>query len=188
MTPHSTRPAAVALRGTQLADLPFVLGAERHPDNRAYIGQWSYERHSAAITAPDEAHLIIECLEDGHPVGYAILMGLTDAHQTLHLKRIVVTEKGQGYGRLALGQLQHMAFETYQTHRFWLDVKTFNPRARHLYESVGFVLEGCLREALKTPNGYQSMYLMAMLEAEYRALARPGDGPSAQPSDPPAEA
>lgn len=188
MTLPSTSPPMITLRATQPSDLPFVIGAERHANNLTYVGQWSYERHGAAITTDDEAHLIIERLEDRHLVGYAILMGLTNHHQNLHLKRIVVTEKGQGYGRAALRQLKQMAFETYQAHRFWLDVKAFNPRARHLYESEGFVLEGCLREALKTEDGYHSMDLMAMLRAEYRASARPGAGPLAQSSDLPAEA
>jgi diamine N-acetyltransferase len=172
--PPSTCLYPVTLRPTQLADLPFVIAAERHANNLAYVGQWSFDRHQAAIDSADEAHWIIQHADTDKPVGYAIMLGLTDEHRNLHLKRIVVAEKGQGYGRAALRQLKTLAFETYQAHRFWLDVKAFNPRARHLYESEGFVLEGCLREALKTEDGHHSMYLMAMLRSEYDAF-RPLD-------------
>jgi diamine N-acetyltransferase len=167
-TPSSVYP--IRLRPTQSGDLPFVIAAERHTNNLTYVGQWSYDQHQQAIDAEDAAHLIVERVGDQAKVGYTILQGLKDPNQNIHLRRIVITEKGQGYGRATLQQLKQLVFETYQAHRFWLDVKEFNPRARHLYESEGFVLEGCLREALKTEDGHHSMYLMAMLQTEYMAL------------------
>ena len=164
----STPPAvAVVLRPSVVGDLPFVTVAERHAHQLAYVGHWSEDQHRAAINSPDKAHLVLERVIDKAQVGYAILEGLTDANRSILLRRIVVTETGQGYGRAALRQLKQMVFETHQAHRFWLDVKDFNPRARHLYESEGFVLEGCLRDALKTERGYHSMYIMAILEQEY---------------------
>ena len=125
------------------------MAAERHANNLAYVGQWSYEQHQAALESSDQAHFILESSDPPRRVGYAILEGLNNPNGSILLRRIVVTEKGQGFGRAALKQLKRMVFEIYRAHRFWLDVKAFNPRARHLYESEGFVLEGCLREALK---------------------------------------
>ncbi|MGF1570494.1 MAG: GNAT family N-acetyltransferase [Nodosilinea sp.] len=166
----------ITLQPTQATDLPFVMGAERHPSNQGYIGQWSLERHNAAIASDDEAHFILVRPADEARVGYAILVGLTESPHNLLLKRIVVTEKGRGYGRAALRQLKTLAFETCNAHRLWLDVKTFNPRARHLYDSEGFVLEGCLRDALKTEDGYHALYLMAMLRSEYEEFCRQAEG------------
>jgi RimJ/RimL family protein N-acetyltransferase len=157
----------VMLRPSQPGDLPFVLAAERHANNLAYVGQWSYEHHQAVIDADDTAHFILELTQGRQRVGYAILEGLQDTNGSILLRRIVVTEKGRGYGRAALRQLKRLVFEHYQAHRFWLDVKAYNPRARHLYDSEGFVLEGCLREALKTEDGYHSMYVMSLLRSEY---------------------
>jgi diamine N-acetyltransferase len=168
--PTSTCIYPVVLRPTQAEDLPFVIAAERHTNNLTYVGQWSYEQHQHAITSENAAHLILERVTDQAKVGYAILEGLQDPNQNVLLRRIVVTEKGKGYGRAALKQLKKLVFETHQAHRFWLDVKEFNPRARHLYESEGFILEGCLREALKTDDGHHSMYLMAILKSEYTAM------------------
>jgi RimJ/RimL family protein N-acetyltransferase len=161
---HRTFP--IRLRSSRPGDVPFIIAAERHVHNRNYVGQWSDDRHQAAIDATDMAHLTIERLEDGERVGYAILEGLQDPNQAILLRRIVITEKGKGYGRATLRQLKTLVFETYHAHRFWLDVKGFNPRARRLYESEGFVEEGCLREALKTKDGYHSIYIMAILRSE----------------------
>lgn len=157
----------VVLRPSLTSDLPFVLAAERQANDLAYVGRWSEDQHQAAINSADKAHFVIVRLADKVRVGYAILEGLTDANHSILLRRIVVTQTGQGYGRAALRQLKQVVFETYHAHRFWLDVKEFNPRARYLYESEGFVLEGCLRDALKTKTGYHSKYIMALLQPEY---------------------
>lgn len=161
-----SRENVVRLRPTQLADLDYVLTAENAPENAIYIRQWSRDRHTAVIAAADEAHFTLEV--NGQPVGYAILEDLANPDQSVLLRRLVVTEKGKGYGRQALRLIAQAAFETYNAHRLWLDVKPTNDRAKALYVKTGFVYEGCLRESLKTPNGFESMEIMSMLQSEYR--------------------
>ncbi len=168
MSTPTSQAYSVVLRPSLTSDLPFVIAAEHQAHQLAYVGRWSEAQHQAAIDSAEKAHLILEQVRDNTPVGYAILEGLTNPNHSILLRRIVVTETGQGYGRAALRQLKQMVFETYGAHRFWLDVKDFNPRARHLYESEGFILEGCLRDAVKTANGYHSMYVMALLQPEYQ--------------------
>ncbi|HEY9734721.1 MAG TPA: GNAT family protein [Trichocoleus sp.] len=172
---------ALSLKPTQPQDLAFVLAAENHLDNRPYIHPWSQERHLEAIHSEDEAHFLLvaeDTTQDARPVGYLILQGLTSPHRSLEMRRLVVTEKGQGYGRTALRLIQAFAFETRQAHRLWLDVKVHNQRAKRLYEQAGFVLEGCLRECLKTEQGYESLYLMSQLRSEYfQQLPSTGSAP-----------
>jgi diamine N-acetyltransferase len=158
----------LAMQPTTLADLDFVVAAERHPDNAPYVGQWTCEQHAGAITAQDRAHFIATC--QGQRVGYVILGGFSDPHQAVHLQRIVVAEKKKGYGRQILQWLKRFTFETLGYHRLWFDVLEGNSRARHLYESEGFVVEGILRDSWKIADGgYQSMLIMSMLETEYHA-------------------
>ncbi len=64
--------------------------------------------------------------------------------------------------------LRH-AFETVGLHRVELEVYRFNPRARHVYEKAGFVLEGTKREGLLWDGEWVDVDLMAMLEADWRA-------------------
>lgn len=155
----------IALQPTALADLDFVLAAERQPDNALYVGQWSKERHEEAITSKDEAHFVVSC--GGRRVGYVILAGLSDPHRAVSLRRIVVVEKEKGYGRQILRWVKAFVFETLGYHRLWLDVLERNERARRLYESEGFVTEGVLRDSWKTADGYESMLVMSMLKIEY---------------------
>ncbi|MEM8640186.1 MAG: GNAT family protein [Cyanobacteria bacterium P01_G01_bin.54] len=160
------------LRPTQTRDLDFVIQAEGDPENRSYIFQWPQPEHAAALRDPDVAHQIIERIADAAPVGYLILRGLTNPHGSLELRRLVVIQKGQGYGKQALRLLQHQAFEQYQAHRLWLDVKLFNQRAYGLYRQAGFVEEGRLRECLRTADGFESLVIMSVLATEYEQMRR----------------
>jgi RimJ/RimL family protein N-acetyltransferase len=160
----------VHLRNTTPDDLGFVLAAEQHPDNRPYIGQWSYEEHRNTIAQPDAGHFVLEAQPGGPAVGYAIVLGLASPHQCITLQRLVVTHKGEGHGRAALRAVKRLAFEEYGAHRLWLDVKEHNQRARALYLSEGFVEEGTLREHVRGDDGFDSMVLMGMLRHEYERL------------------
>lgn len=159
----------VTLRSTQITDLDYVLAAETSPENSPYITQWSREQHIEVLTKPDAAHLIVEAHQKNQleKVGYVILQGLTDPHASILLMRLVITQKGQGYGRGAIELVKEMAFNKYHAHRLWLDVKDFNYRAQALYKSTGFVLEGTFRECLKTDHGYESLQIMSILAQEY---------------------
>src|SRR5687768_2270736 len=157
----------VRLVGTSENDLDFVLSAEQSAENRSFVSMWAREQHLGALTSDDLSHLIIKNTADGSRVGYIILAGLADVNQSIEFRRIVVTEKGKGYGKEALRLVKKLAFEELEAHRLWLDVKEHNVRARHLYESEGFVTEGVLRECIKAEAGFESLVLMSILRGEY---------------------
>jgi diamine N-acetyltransferase len=129
---------------------------------------WAREQQLGALTSEYLSHLIIENSADGSRVGYIILAGLADANQSVEFRRIVVTEKGKGYGKEALRLVKKLAFEELKAHRLWLDVQEHNVRARGLYESEGFVAEGVLRECIKADVGFESLVVMSMLSGEYQ--------------------
>lgn len=158
------------LRPTQPSDLPFILSAESHPENAPYITQCSRAWHEMAIASEDYAHFVVE--DDFKDLGYTILAGVQSPHDSLEIRRIVAIEKGKGYGRQILRWVKSFAFEQLGHHRLWLDVLEKNGRAKHLYQSEGFVVEGIVREGFKTPSGYESMILMSILERDYRAASK----------------
>jgi len=157
----------VILRATQPADLDFVLQAEQDPDTRPFIIPWSREQHVEALSHPDLVYRIISA-PDNRSLGFLILAGLRNSHHSVEFRRIVVTEKGQGTGRSAIRLVKRWAFTELGAHRLWLDVKENNHRARRLYTSEGFIVEGTLRECLKGESGYESLVLLSMLAREYK--------------------
>jgi RimJ/RimL family protein N-acetyltransferase len=162
--PHAAR---VRLRPTMQSDLEFVLSLERDPENLPYITPWERIQHEAAIRFPDFRHFIIETGEKLEAGGFLILIGCRNQHQSIELKRMVVRDKNRGFGRAALRQAKKIAFDDLGAHRFWLDIKRRNTRAKSLYDSEGFVFEGELREAVKLQDGYDSLVVMSMLQDEF---------------------
>ncbi len=56
---------------------------------------------------------------------------------SIEFMRIVVTDKGKGYGRATVSTVKRHAFDDLSAHRLWLDVKAHNTRARAVYEKAG---------------------------------------------------
>lgn len=158
----------VDVRPTTINDLPYVYSAERDADTSPFISVWPEDKHREALHDGDIQHLIVESKPHGQRIGFVILAGLQDENRNIEFMRIVVTEKGQGYGRATVQAIKRHAFETLSAHRLWLDVKTHNTRARTLYEKERFRPEGTLRECLVGPEGFESLVVMSMLEQEYR--------------------
>ena len=161
------------LRPTMLSDLDFVTSVEHDSRNLPFITPWERTQHEGAVRFPDFRHFIVEGGDDYAPIGFVILQGCRNPHRSVELKRLVLQQKGQGYGRACVRLLKQMAFRDLHAHRFWLDVKQLNTRALALYASEGFVEEGRLRESVRLStdgaDGYDSLVLMSMLDREYQA-------------------
>ena len=162
------------------SDLDFVISVEQDAANRPFITPWDRTQHEGAIRFPDFRHFIVEAGAGYPSAGFVILQGCRNPHHSIELKRIVLLPRAQGagVGRTCLRLLAQMAFRDLHAHRFWLDVKGRNLRAQALYRSEGFVEEGRLRESVRTDDGYDSLVVMAMLEADHAAL-QPTRGHSA---------
>lgn len=156
--------SGIALRPTSEGDLDFVLGAESAPENARFVVGWTRQQHHAALQDKDIAHRIVEA--GSRPVGYLMLAGLVNRDASIELRRVVIVEKGQGYGRSVIRTVKALAFGELAAHRLWLDVKTHNDHARALYRDEGFVEEGTLRECLRGPDGYESLVVMSLLRGE----------------------
>jgi RimJ/RimL family protein N-acetyltransferase len=164
-------PARVRLRPTMQSDLEYVVSLETDPVNLPFITPWERTQHEAAIRFPDFRHFIVEGGEGLDAVGFLILIGCRSRNQSLELKRMVVQHKGRGFGRAALRVAKKVAFDDLDAHRFWLDVRVRNVRAKSLYDGEGFVQEGLLRESVRGADGFESLVVMSMLRSEF-ALRR----------------
>ena len=156
----------VALTDTRQEDLEWVMALEDDSEVARWITVWSAERHRLAISASDEAHLTVNF--GGEPVGFVLLAGLNGSHNAIELRRIVIARPGQGLGRAALEATLEHAFGSCEAHRVWLDVMLDNDRARRLYESIGFLAEGIMRDSHLDGGRYLPLCLMSILAPEWR--------------------
>jgi len=101
-------------------------------------------------------------------IGEVLLTDLDEGNRSCGFRIWIAGATGRGLGteatRLAVGH----GFESCGLNRIQLEVYAFNPRARRVYEKVGFVLEGTLRQALRFDDGWVDAHLMAVLAEDWR--------------------
>jgi RimJ/RimL family protein N-acetyltransferase len=160
--------ALVRARRTTETDLAFVLAAESHPENAPWVKQWTRTEHAWAVSDPTMAHWVLESRGTGAAVGFVILAGLSKETPEVELKRLVVLEKGRGFGRAAVGLVKRYAFEELGAARLWLDVYEHNERARALYHAQGFRTEGVVRDHAEVDGRRVSLHILSILAGEYQ--------------------
>ena len=151
-------------------DLDFIMATERLPGYEVLTARWTLEQHRAALGREDTRYLIGGSPR-GEREGFAILEHINDPHEGAKLKRIAVSEPGTGFGGPFLGAVIGWVFASTPAERLWLDVFTYNDRARHVYRRAGMREDGLLRQAYVLPSGVRAdRVIMSILKSEW---ARP---------------
>ena len=143
--------------------------AQRQPsaDEVKRIRHWYESRNQQT----DRLDLVIYSQEQQAVVG-EVVINEWDANSNSANYRILIGEKGrnQGIGQTATALLVAYAFEYLKLNRLELEVFSFNPRARHVYQKSGFVYEGTRREAFKFDDQWVDSECYAMLASDYLKL------------------
>ena len=134
-----------------------------HAQETAFIaanGANGYAQVSFAVETLAERRLIGGVgLEDTSPENRSAVLG------------IAIGDKAYwdgGYGSDTMRTVCRFGFETMNLHRIELEVYVSNERAIHVYEKVGFRLEGRRRDAVYTRGAYQDVLVMGLLAGELR--------------------
>jgi RimJ/RimL family protein N-acetyltransferase len=75
---------------------------------------------------------------------------------------------GRGYATDALRTMCRHGFDTMRLHKISLTVVTENEAAHHIYEKVGFVEEGRLRQSFRRDGLWYDQFAMGLLKEELR--------------------
>jgi len=109
--------------------------------------------------------------DSGAVVGHIELNSINYLHRFATVSRVLVGEpsiRGKGVGEQMMRHVMRIGFEELGLHRLELVVFDFNEAAIRLYEKVGFVKEGRIREARRLGDQYWTHYVMGILEHEWR--------------------
>ena len=154
------------LRDATAADIPFIMACERGPGYEPFVGRWDETRHLS--TLKNEAYRYFVAHDGAGDRGFFILHHSELWPTSLYLKRVAMREADKGHGKRALSVLNDWVFANTETHRFWLEVAENNARARHVYERLGFVVEGIVRETFLEPDGrWSSSVQMSLLRPDW---------------------
>ncbi|HET7736010.1 MAG TPA: GNAT family protein [Nocardioidaceae bacterium] len=103
----------------------------------------------------------------GEVVGESVLNELDTGNLSCGFRIWLSGVLGRGLGTEATRLTVQHAFDA-GLHRVELEVYDFNPRARRVYEKVGFVHEGTRRQALRFDDAWVDCHLMAVLSTDPR--------------------
>jgi len=130
------------------------------------------QRHCEHVEqAEDRLDYVIEVVGEvaGQPIGEAVLNCVDEINRSASF-RIAIwkgDDRNKGIGTKATRLLVRHGFETVGLNRIELEVYSFNPRARRVYENIGFKLEGTRRQALLWDGEAVDAHMMAMLRSEF---------------------
>ncbi|WP_243639565.1 GNAT family N-acetyltransferase [Streptacidiphilus pinicola] len=169
----------VLLRPVTVADAPGLVELLNDPDVRRLTGTHGQVRpgvleraealYSAQAAEDDELYLAVVEPATGEYLGEVVLEDLDADNRSCSFRIALVGPRafGRGYGTEATRLILAHAFEAVGIHRVGLEVFDFNPRARHVYERVGFVHEGTKRQALHWQGAWVDAHVLAVLADDW---------------------
>lgn len=121
--------------------------------------------YAAWAVADDRLVLAIIDNASGGVVGEAVLNDCDPENRSCGFRIFLARAgRGRGLGTEATRLIVDYGLTDLGLHRISLEVYDFNPRARHVYEKVGFVHEGIGRDALLFDGEWIDVHYMAILE------------------------
>lgn len=147
-------------------DIPLLTGSvhsrtEQPPvmpldDLRATYGRWAEAQDRLVLAVIDKS--------SGDMVGEVVLNEWDEANRSCNFRTLIgAAGRGRGIGTEATRLVVDHGLSRMGLHRISLEVLDLNPRARHVYEKVGFVHEGTAREAFLLDGEWIDVHSMAVL-------------------------
>jgi RimJ/RimL family protein N-acetyltransferase len=123
---------------------------------------------------PAEDGIVYNNIESSEPIGVLLIYEVPSElrhHRSVTFGiEIKPGQQGYGYGTETVRWALDWAFKTAGLHRVQLQVYEWNQRVRKIYESVGFKIEGRLRQALWSDGQWWDEIIMGILDNEWGVL------------------
>jgi RimJ/RimL family protein N-acetyltransferase len=166
----------IVLREYQAEDAEALLMGAHDPVIRRLTGThatFTLEQTQRYIAnyaeAEDRAGFVIAKPETLEPLGEVVILEIDKENRNAHIRITLFTvdDLNKGYGGEAMRLMVDYGFRALNLHRIGLDVFSFNERAVHVYEKIGFKREGVERDSLFYDGEFHDTILMGILEDEW---------------------
>jgi RimJ/RimL family protein N-acetyltransferase len=125
--------------------------------------------YGARNQQPDRLDLAVVDRASGQCVGEAVLNEWNRGNRSCSFRTMLGPRgRDRGLGTESTRMIVGYGFEQLGLHRISLEVYSFNPRARHVYDKVGFVVEGVLRDALRWDGQWIGATIMSILAPDWQ--------------------
>lgn len=81
---------------------------------------------------------------------------------------ILPEKRGKGYGILSYQMVLEYLFNQHNMHMIYVKVADFNPKAKHLYEKVGFQQTGFFKDYLYRHGKYWNYLIMCITKNDFK--------------------
>ncbi len=163
----------VTLRPLEREDLPFVHSLDNNVNVMRY---WFEEPYEALVELEDiyEKHIhdqserrFIVSLE-GLNIGLVELVDIHQIHRNAEFQIIIAQEhQGHHYASEAAALAIDYSFRVLNLYKLYLIVDKENEKAIHIYEKLGFEVEGVLRREYYINGRYRDVIRMAIFRGDY---------------------
>mgnify|MGYP000858476827 CR=1 FL=1 len=188
-SPHATpaaapRPApaenSLRLRPLEREDLPFV----HQLDNNANVMRYWFEEPFetfAELSALYDEHIhdqrerrfVVESY--GKSVGLVELVEIDHVHRRAEFQIIIAPDhQGRGIASKAARLAMEYGFSVLNLYKIYLIVDRDNHKAMHIYQKLGFQVEGELKHEFFINGQYRDVIRMCLFQHEFLATNRPG--------------
>lgn len=167
----------VLLRPVEAADAAGLLDVDAetmrltgsHPDAGFTLGRLE-DWYATRAAHDDRLDLSIIERATGEWAGEVVLNELDQRNESCAFRIMLQGPRfyGRGLGTEATRLVIDYAFGVVGLHRIGLEVYDFNPRARHVYEKIGFAYEGTKRDALRWNGEWVDCHCMGLLAGDWK--------------------
>ena len=115
---------------------------------------------------------IVRLLDDDAPIGFVSLHNIewNNGAASMAIGFGLPQHRGKGYGADTMALILQYAFRELNLYRVGLDYIDFNEKGRRLYEKMGFVEEGRLRQFVHRDGKRYDRVMMGLFRSEWEAL------------------
>lgn len=118
----------------------------------------------------DIIHFAIHKRDNDELIGYCMIAFIDKYHKRCKFGITIgeFNEWGKGYGKEVTKEITRYCFEDLNMNRIGVEIYSHNSRSIRLFEDVGFVQEGVIRESVLKQGKYIDEYIYGIIKSDWR--------------------
>ncbi|GAA0590966.1 spermidine N1-acetyltransferase [Virgibacillus siamensis] len=161
------------LRTIEKTDLEFLHKLNNDPDVMKFWFEEPYmsmeklkEAHEKSQNSTQHRQFILAL--DNEKIGYVGLFDMEERHRNAEFGIMIDPEfQGNGYAGKATKLALEYGFQQLNLHKIFLFVAKKNEKAIHIYEKIGFQIEGELKEHFFVDGTYHDAVMMRIFQRDF---------------------
>lgn len=163
----------VELRVLEKDDLEFIYQLNNNPEIMFFWFEEPYnsityleKTYEKSIENKDIRQFIIQ--KGDEKIGYVGIFSIDPIHRKAEFGIMIDPQhQGHGYASTATRLAIDYAFATLNLHKLYLIVDCINEKAIHVYEKLGFTVEGVLKEEYFVNGTFHDVSIMSIFQRDY---------------------